>query len=57
MGSDGAECITAEELAGAIGTVNYEITTRIASRVPRVYLNESPVSQAVTADSQEKSAR
>ncbi len=57
IGSDGVERITAEELAGAIGTVNYEITTRIASRVPRVYLNESPASQTVNADSHEKSAR
>jgi alanine racemase len=57
IGSDGAERITAEELAGAIGTVNYEITTRIASRVPRVYLNESPASQTVTAASQQKSER
>lgn len=40
IGKDGDEHITAEELAGLIGTINYEVTTRIASRVPRVYLNE-----------------
>ncbi|MGH2789567.1 MAG: alanine racemase [Actinomycetota bacterium] len=40
IGKDGDEQITAEELAGHIGTINYEITTRIASRVPRVYSNE-----------------
>ena len=40
IGKDGDEQITAEELAGHIGTINYEITTRIASRVPRVYTNE-----------------
>ena len=40
IGRDGDEQITAEELAGHIGTINYEITTRIASRVPRVYSNE-----------------
>jgi alanine racemase len=37
MGSDGGEHITAEELARQIGTINYEVTTRVASRVPRVY--------------------
>ncbi len=57
IGSDGAERITAEELGGKIGTINYEITTRIASRVPRVYLNESQVTPAAPTDSQEKSAR
>lgn len=38
IGSDGAERITAEELAEHIGTINYEVTTRIPSRVPRIYL-------------------
>jgi alanine racemase len=57
IGSDGAEHISAEELAGVIGTINYEITTRIASRVPRVYLNETPGADGVTADRSEKSAR
>jgi alanine racemase len=40
IGRDGDEQVTAEELAGHLGTINYEITTRIASRVPRVYTNE-----------------
>jgi alanine racemase len=40
IGSDGAEKITAEELAEQIGTINYEVTTRIPSRVPRIYLHE-----------------
>ncbi len=40
IGSDGAELVTAEELAGLIGTINYEITSRIPSRVPRIYLDE-----------------
>ncbi|HYP23464.1 MAG TPA: alanine racemase [Actinomycetota bacterium] len=35
------EGITAEELADIIGTINYEVTTRIPSRVPRVFLNTS----------------
>lgn len=37
IGSDGADRIPAEELAEIIGTINYEVTTRIPSRVPRVY--------------------
>jgi alanine racemase len=41
LGCDGPECISAEELAAHIGTINYEVTSRIASRVPRLYLNES----------------
>jgi alanine racemase len=28
---------TADDWANAIGTINYEIVTRVASRVPRVY--------------------
>jgi alanine racemase len=37
IGSDGGESISAEELAGLIGTINYEVTTRIPSRVPRIF--------------------
>lgn len=40
IGADGDERVSAEELAEQIGTINYEVTTRIPSRVPRVYLNE-----------------
>lgn len=40
IGDDGSETITAEELAAYIGTINYEVTSRIPSRVPRVYLGE-----------------
>ncbi|MDQ3986078.1 MAG: alanine racemase [Actinomycetota bacterium] len=38
LGSDGDETITAEELAALTGTINYEITARVPSRVPRIYL-------------------
>jgi alanine racemase len=41
IGADGAGRISAEELAGHLGTINYEVTSRIASRVPRIYLNEN----------------
>jgi alanine racemase len=40
IGKDGADSIPAEELAAHIGTINYEVTTRIPSRVPRIFLNE-----------------
>jgi alanine racemase len=40
IGEDSGTRITAEELADHIDTINYEITTRIASRVPRVYVDE-----------------
>ncbi|MFP5298802.1 MAG: alanine racemase C-terminal domain-containing protein, partial [Actinomycetota bacterium] len=38
IGRDGDDRIPAEELADIIGTINYEITTRIPSRVPRLYV-------------------
>ena len=37
IGDDGDERVTAEELAALVGTINYEITSRIPSRVPRIY--------------------
>ncbi|MDQ3914595.1 MAG: alanine racemase [Actinomycetota bacterium] len=39
IGRDGEETVTAEELAELIGTINYEVTTRIPSRVPRVFVD------------------
>lgn len=35
IGTQGSETITADELAERIGTINYEIVTNIAQRVPR----------------------
>ena len=37
IGADADERVTAEELAEHIGTINYEVTSRIPSRVPRIY--------------------
>ena len=37
MGGQGDEEITAEEIASAIGTINYEVICRISERVPRKY--------------------
>jgi alanine racemase len=38
LGTDGSERVTAEELAAQVGTINYEVTARIPSRVPRIYV-------------------
>ena len=38
LGADGDDRVTAEELADQIGTINYEVTSRIPSRVPRIYV-------------------
>lgn len=40
IGGDGRDRVSAEELAVHVGTINYEVTTRIPSRVPRMFLNE-----------------
>jgi alanine racemase len=37
IGKDGTGRVTAEELAGRIGTINYEILCGISVRVPRIY--------------------
>jgi len=38
LGRQGGETITAMEVAGLIGTINYELLTNISARVPRVYI-------------------
>lgn len=43
IGSDGGERISAEEIAGIMGTVNYEITCGISKRVPRVYIMDGKI--------------
>lgn len=37
IGADGADRVSAEELAGRVGTINYEIVCGIGPRVPRAY--------------------
>jgi alanine racemase len=37
IGSQGKECITADELAEKTGTIPYEILTSIGERVKRIY--------------------
>jgi alanine racemase len=41
IGAQGSDCITADEIAQRIGTVNYEVTTELTSRPIREYLNET----------------
>jgi len=38
IGQQGKEEITADELAALIGTINYEVTTRINPLIPRIYV-------------------
>lgn len=40
LGKQGEEEITADDLAGLVGTISYEILTNINGRVPRVYIGE-----------------
>jgi alanine racemase len=40
IGRQGAEEVTADELAGKLGTINYEIVSAIAHRVPRIAVGE-----------------
>ena len=37
IGSQGRETISADDVARALDTINYEVVTRISSRIPRVY--------------------
>ena len=37
IGQQGSESITADELAGRLGTINYEIVCMVGARVPRIY--------------------
>ncbi len=43
IGQDGKEKISADELAEKIGTINYEIVSKIGPRIPRVYIHEGKI--------------
>ena len=45
IGRQGAEEISADEVAEIQGTISYEILCRIGPRVPRVYARSSPSDQ------------
>lgn len=40
IGRQGEETITADEIAGQLGTISYEVLIGISQRVPRIYVNE-----------------
>ncbi len=40
IGTDGGETITADEVAGLIGTIGYEVVCGISKRVPRMFLED-----------------
>ena len=40
MGSDGKNSITADDIAKATGTINYEITCAFGQRLPKVYIED-----------------
>jgi len=39
IGTDGDDCITADELASTYGTIGYEVVCGISKRVPRIYVD------------------
>jgi alanine racemase len=43
IGRQGDSVLTAEEVAAALGTINYEITCMVATRVPRVYRKQGRI--------------
>jgi alanine racemase len=45
IGAQGAEQITCEDLAGLMGTINYEVATGITARVPRRYHHDGTVAE------------
>jgi alanine racemase len=38
LGDQGEQRITAEDMAASLGTINYEITSRLSALLPRVLL-------------------
>jgi alanine racemase len=47
LGEQGEAAITAEELAALTETINYEVTTSILQRVPRIYIRDGQVVEIV----------
>ncbi len=43
MGCADGKCVSADTLAGIIGTINYEIVCDVGKRVPRVYLKNGEI--------------
>jgi alanine racemase len=49
IGQQGDERLSAEEVAGWAETINYEVTTQLLPRVPRVYLRGGEVVSVIVA--------
>ena len=47
IGADGDQTITADQMAAAAGTINYDITCGLSRRVPRVYTQNGQIVQVV----------
>ncbi|RQD73372.1 MAG: alanine racemase [Candidatus Syntrophonatronum acetioxidans] len=48
MGEQGSGAVPAEEIAGWLGTINYEVTCAVSKRIPRVYLRDNKIKAART---------
>lgn len=43
IGTDGGDCITADDVARMYGTIGYEVVCGISKRVPRIFIDEGKV--------------
>ncbi len=43
IGTDGDDCITADELAGIYGTIGYEVVCGISKRIPRIFMQDGKI--------------
>lgn len=43
IGRQGDECISMDEIAGRLETINYEVACTISSRVPRMFLENGSI--------------
>lgn len=48
LGRMGDECISCEDWAARLGTINYEITCLVGTRVPRAYISSGKISSVRT---------
>jgi alanine racemase len=47
LGAQGGERISAEEVAAWAGTINYEVTTSLLPRLPRVYVRDGEIVEVI----------
>jgi alanine racemase len=43
LGAQKRECITAEEWAQKLGTISYEVVTRLGAHIPRIVVGKKSV--------------